>query len=152
MEESIGYKRDSALSLFKTQLRRFLHPKMLLAIFVITGLYLYFGCPIRYFTGIACPGCGMTRAVFSIVTFHFAEAIHYHPLVVTLPFICFFWFFQKRFPSGTRWRIYLIISASILFITVYLYRMLSGESEIVNIIAPPVWKDINKLIQLWRNF
>ena len=43
----------------------------------LTGI----GCPIRHITGISCPGCGMSRALLSLLTGHFAEAFRYHPMI-----------------------------------------------------------------------
>ncbi len=51
-------------------------------------------CPLRIITGIPCPGCGMTRAALSVLTFHFAQALEYHPLIyfwilwIALELIC----------------------------------------------------------------
>ena len=44
-------------------------------------------CPIRYALGIPCPGCGITRALLSAVTFNFGIAFTYHPLWVLSPLI-----------------------------------------------------------------
>ena len=43
------------------------------------------GCPIKFLTGISCPGCGMTRAWLSALHLHFAEAFAYHPLFWLVP-------------------------------------------------------------------
>ena len=38
-------------------------------------------CPIKYITGISCPGCGMTRAWLSLLLRgDLKAAFHYHPL------------------------------------------------------------------------
>ena len=45
-------------------------------------------CPFHKVTGLLCPGCGITRCLFSILQLHFTEAFHYNPLVfIYLPFI-----------------------------------------------------------------
>lgn len=38
-------------------------------------------CPFALMTGIACPGCGMTRAVGRLVQGDWVGAVAYHPLV-----------------------------------------------------------------------
>lgn len=64
----------------------FILPAALLCIFL---LYLSAGglCLVRHFTGIPCPGCGMTRAVLSVLHGDFRTAFAYHPLWVTLPLV-----------------------------------------------------------------
>lgn len=37
-------------------------------------------CPIRWFTGLSCPGCGMTRATLAALRLDLGAAVHYHPL------------------------------------------------------------------------
>ncbi len=45
-------------------------------------------CPFNKLTGLLCPGCGVTRCLFSILQLHFREAFNYNPLVfIYLPFI-----------------------------------------------------------------
>ena len=71
------------------------------SILAVALLYLFFhlvgiGCPIHFLTGVSCPGCGMTRAVISVLRLHFAEAYHYHPLVYLLPFALGTFLFKKH--------------------------------------------------------
>ena len=61
---------------------------LLLLLFVAIPLGLHFtgiGCPIKFLTGISCPGCGMTRAWLSALKLDFAQALAYHPLYWTVP-------------------------------------------------------------------
>ncbi len=44
----------------------------------------FWQCPILYYTGIPCPGCGMTRALLRLLILDFAGAAAYHPLVYLL--------------------------------------------------------------------
>ncbi|NMB34890.1 MAG: DUF2752 domain-containing protein [Firmicutes bacterium] len=57
----------------------------LLFFFIIGERYC---CPFKFFTGIPCPGCGLTRAFKSILKFNLAEAIR---LNILSPII-FLWF------------------------------------------------------------
>ncbi len=44
-------------------------------------------CPINKFTGYLCPGCGITRCIFSIIEFRLKDAFFYNPLVfILIPF------------------------------------------------------------------
>ena len=55
------------------------------AFLLVVLLYVFFhvagiGCPIRFVTGISCPGCGMTRAYIALLHFDLAQATFFHPL------------------------------------------------------------------------
>ncbi len=41
-------------------------------------------CLLHRFTGIACPGCGLTRAAAAFAKGHFAESWRWHPLFAVL--------------------------------------------------------------------
>jgi hypothetical protein len=41
-------------------------------------------CPWRALTGVACPGCGMTRAAGALLRGRWSEALHLHPLVLVV--------------------------------------------------------------------
>jgi hypothetical protein len=74
----------------QVKLKRFgvsLVPLLVLAAGLWSGLA---SCPTRVATGIPCPGCGLTRATIALLTGHFAEALHWHPLVpFMLPLVGF---------------------------------------------------------------
>lgn len=44
-------------------------------------------CLFHYRTGLYCPGCGVTRMVFSIINLDFYQAFRYNPLLFILLFI-----------------------------------------------------------------
>ena len=47
-------------------------------------------CPLRYLTGLYCPGCGSLRAVHQLLLGNFREAWALNPLtVVLLPFVAY---------------------------------------------------------------
>ena len=49
----------------------------------VTGI----GCPIKFATGISCPGCGMTRAWLATLSLRLDLALAYHPLFWTAPMV-----------------------------------------------------------------
>ncbi len=52
----------------------------------IFNIYLY--CPFHEITGLYCPGCGVTRMIYSIFELNFYQAFRYNPLLfIFLPFI-----------------------------------------------------------------
>lgn len=96
-------------------------------LFFIAFAVFYFtlGCPFRFLTGISCPGCGMSRAVTSVLTGGFNEAFHFHPLVFVMPvFATLFLFFRKQ-----RRKIYILLAVLCVTLgTVYIYRFVTGMS------------------------
>lgn len=98
---------------------------MLLGIVALLLFYIAVGCPFRYFFGICCPGCGMTRAAFSIIKLDFAGAFHYHPLIFIMPLCAIVFLIRKRLPK----KLYngLITVAVILFAGVYICRLITGN-------------------------
>ena len=58
-------------------------------------------CPIRYLTGIPCPGCGMTRACLTLafgpggLGDRLVRAFQYHPLVFVIPPLLLYAIFGK---------------------------------------------------------
>lgn len=88
------------------------------------------GCPIKFLTGVSCPGCGMTRALWSLATLRLSAALRYHPLCLIMPpmavLLTAFEIRQNRKAQG--WVLW--VTAALL-IAVYLWRMLNGGDEVV---------------------
>ena len=100
---------------------------------IITGYTVlgFFGitCPIKFITGISCPGCGMTRACISALRLDFSAAFFYHPLwILMIPTVIFLIVFYKR--KMNICKNVLIICLALLFVAVYFIRIFSG-SDIV---------------------
>lgn len=108
------------------KIRQNLH--IILPFTVIAAFYLTFGCPIRYFTGIACPGCGMSRALFALLQFDFALAYEMHPLVFLMPVAAAVYLLRRRLPKKAISA--LCISALVLLTAAYIVR-LNGQSNVV---------------------
>lgn len=101
---------------------------ILVGVAAVAFMYWAIGCPIRYFTGVCCPGCGMTRAVWSALCLDFPSALHYHPLVFLLPFAALFLLFQKKIPRRLFYAAWAGCIAA--FLGVYLFRLLSGSQVV----------------------
>ena len=97
---------------------------------ILAGIVLTVHCPLKYLTGISCPGCGMTRALISLLTGHFRQAMHYHPLVLLVIPGVIVYFFRKKIPVKLRY--VLLAAAAVLLFAVYFIR-LSRPDEIVSI-------------------
>lgn len=82
--------------------------KWLLPIIIILLIFVYLASPtdgpilpciFNKITGIYCPGCGMSRAVHSLLKFEFYHALMYNALIYIIPtmFIIYSLFVYKRF-------------------------------------------------------
>jgi hypothetical protein len=65
---------------------------VVLYIFPPTEHSFYPRCPFHALTGWQCPGCGGTRALYHLLHFHLAEAMHYNALVTLLAPLALGWF------------------------------------------------------------
>lgn len=102
-----------------------------LAAVVFAEVYLGVGCPIHFMTGINCPGCGMSRALFCVLRLDLPRAFAFHPLWWLLPVLAVFWFLREssRISRRTFDRFLAVFSA--LFILVYLIRLLNPTEMLV---------------------
>ncbi len=115
------------------------HSKSIFAIAAIIAVYLIlfaFGitCPIKFLTGVSCPGCGMSRACMHALKFDFASAFSFHPLWIALPFAAFFLIFFRVKKMPKAFGITLAICVTVMLV-VYFIRIFSGDSTVV-VFAP----------------
>ncbi len=113
------------LQKMKNALPAILAVVLVYAIFHITGI----GCPIRFVTGVSCPGCGMTRAWLSLLRFDLARAFYYHPLFLLPAVALVVYMFKARIPGKVYgiWMFTLIM----LFSIIYLLRLLGPDDTVV---------------------
>ena len=87
-------------------------------------------CPVKYLTGVSCPGCGMTRACLSALRFDFSAAFYYHPLWIVIPplavLLIFLWAKRKKKAFFAVLALFFLA-----LIGVYLYRLFFTETDIV---------------------
>ena len=60
--------------------------------------YFYIGIPCLFYkiTGFKCPGCGVTRMLFSLIKLDFKRAFFYNPVVfILLPFLVSYIIYQE---------------------------------------------------------
>ena len=81
-------------------------------------MFFLYQCPIRAFTGVPCPGCGMMRAAGCLIRGDVWGAFDMHPLIFALPLFLLLIIFAK----GRR-KMYMIGAAAVIFIAVYAVRM-----------------------------
>ncbi|WP_394801149.1 DUF2752 domain-containing protein [Pedobacter montanisoli] len=93
-----------------------------------TDIFL-FPCPIKYITGIDCPGCGFQRSVLALLTGNLTDSFLLYP--ATIPFIAslllaslssFF-----KVPVDTKLlRVMYFVTGGVISIS-YLYKIFSGQ-------------------------
>ena len=102
---------------------------------VVLGLFLLrfaFGlpCPIQYLSGISCPGCGMTRGLWGLVTLDFAAAWHFHPAAFALPPACVLWA-VCRLKGWKKAALATLVGFAVLMVCIYLGRLILGDGSVV---------------------
>lgn len=100
---------------------------LILLSFLLTILGI--GCPFKYFFGVSCAGCGMTRAWIRLFQLDFAGAFSCHPLFLfPIPFLLIIYF--KGYISQKLYY-FLIMLIIALFFIVYLIRIINPMDSIV---------------------
>lgn len=96
-------------------------------------LLVFYHCPFLYFFGFPCPGCGMTRALIAAARLDFKAAFYYHPLffVIIIAAVYMLLKLTGRVSVSKKAENNLLKAICILFITVYIIRVLTG-SKIVS--------------------
>ena len=90
-------------------------------------------CPFALCTGIACPGCGMTRAASRLIRGDLAAAVSYHPLVPAISLIAvggWAWYALKKTgrakPISNRLLNGILIATFVALVTVWVARLATG--------------------------
>lgn len=96
-----------------------------LLIFELSGI----PCISRYFFGVSCPGCGMTRAWLSVFQLNFEQAFYYHPMFLGVPFVCLIIIFRKKIPVWIFWTLVVLVLGAYLW--VYWYRLNYSDHVVV---------------------
>ncbi len=120
-----------------------------LAVAVLYALLFALGitCPIKYVTGISCPGCGMSRACFSALRLDFEAAFSYHPLwILLLPFaVALILLRVKKKRLALR---ICVFAGAVLMLVVFIWRLFTCTNGVV--VAQPQNGLIGRIIQkLW---
>lgn len=103
---------------------------MIVVIYTILNLF-GAGCPIKFLTGVSCPGCGMTRAVLAAMRLEFHEAFYYHPLFALVPPVFALYLFDYKIKPLYIKYIWAFIIA--MFLVVYFVRLILIPNDIVSI-------------------
>jgi hypothetical protein len=86
-------------------------------------------CPIKYVTGLDCPGCGFQRSLLALLKGDLAQSFSLYPptLFLLLSFICGISAYIFKYNSTAKWikSIYFITGA-VIFIN-YVYKILTHQ-------------------------
>lgn len=82
------------------------------------------GCPLKRIFGIPCPGCGMTRACLSMLSFNFKEMLFFHPLAPLVPFMGAVFVFKDTAIGSRIWNCTPFLAALLIAVLLtYIIRM-----------------------------
>lgn len=91
-------------------------------------------CPFALATGMACPGCGMTRAAGQLLRGDFGAAIGYHPLIPAIALLAavgWGWFVLRRTgrvqPMSNRMLNGVLITTALALVAVWVIRLATGS-------------------------
>lgn len=102
------------------------------AIVILLYVILKIPCPIRYVTGISCPGCGMTRAFVSAIKLDLAAAFGYNPAWVAVIAGGIALTFLRIFKKERAFEIILYVTLGAIILT-YLVRLAFFRDSVVAI-------------------
>lgn len=98
---------------------------IILAIIILYRILHILGisCPIKFATGISCPGCGMTRAYLALLKLDFKKSFYYHPLFITPLLSVIIYFNKEKIPKNIlNLLTYFFIA---LFFIIYIFRLIT---------------------------
>lgn len=111
---------------YRTSISAFLAIGLLYLFLAAAGI----GCPLKFFSGISCPGCGMTRAFLHALRFEFAEAFYYHPLwVAVVPVLALLLLLRIRHKGRALYAV--LFAAAALMLFVYVWRLFFVDGSVV---------------------
>ncbi len=74
--------------------------KLLLTVVYIVCLLIFWWlklpCLYKWLFGMVCPGCGMSRAYFSLLRLDFVAAFNYHPMFWSVPIVYLYFLFDGK--------------------------------------------------------
>ena len=107
---------------------------LLLVLYILLITVTGIGCPIKWLTGISCPGCGITRSCISLLKFDFKQAFEYHALTLVLVPSIIYILFGKQPLFGTKKRqrsfLTIIIVVVLLYYTI---RLIYVRNDVISI-------------------
>ncbi len=83
-------------------------------------------CPFLITTGFPCAGCGMTRAVYHILTGSFERGMNLNPAApLWIGWIAYFLMCRYILGKNTKWVMRFLVLVCVVTFVIYLYRMMT---------------------------
>lgn len=102
---------------------------VLLAIFGAVRRYAFGGeCLLRELTGVPCPACGMSRALFSLVRLDISAAFRYHPVFWVFPIACFCAVMCAVSEKKRKLWVACFIACAVIFLLCWVIRLATGTA------------------------
>ncbi len=104
---------------------------IILIVGVVFVIFIY-RCPLKFVSGISCPGCGMSRALISLISFDFKEAFYYHPLwpLLIICIVLIIINIIKPNVFSKKSKTIFTIAVCVIFILVYVIRIVLKDEVI----------------------
>lgn len=80
-------------------------------------------CIFRQYLGFVCPGCGMTRAILSVLRLDFVAAFRYHPMFWSMPILYLYFLLDKGLFREKRWNTLLLSGIGVGFLVQWLIKL-----------------------------
>ncbi|MCR5733505.1 MAG: DUF2752 domain-containing protein [Lachnospiraceae bacterium] len=122
-------KQRNILKRFEALIKEYTVPAICVFLTYVLLHVLKTGCPVKYLTGISCPGCGMFRAYCHVITLDLKGAFALHPLW-PMPIL---WIIVFAFRDRINAKIYKLINLLFIaaLIIVYIVRLSTGNDPVV---------------------
>lgn len=105
------------------------HKKLMLALLFVVYFSLSYlvlrlldtTCIFIYLFDIPCPGCGMTRALLSLLKFDIKSAFLYNPAIFFMPYIAYYIFGNPK----AKWHKYILIITAIVLVSGWIFKLIA---------------------------
>lgn len=95
-------------------------------LFLFIYSWLDISCLLRFITGVPCPTCGATRAMFSLARLDFVGYWFYNPMAFPLVIAFLAVFHFKLLPKWRKFIIVYVVIVLVLTVVFYVYRLMNG--------------------------
>ena len=115
---------------------------------ILFSLIFHNVCPLRIILGLPCPGCGLTRAGFLVLTVHFFKAWQMHPFIYTwIAFALYIGYNRYVRGKSGKYDMQLMLVLIFAMLVFYIYRMVVYFPRV-----EPMTMDQNAIIYQILNF